>query len=292
MRFLDGLPDATRGVLWMAISSVFYALTFITVRELSHTFPVFELVFFRSAVGMLAMLPWLMRAGPGALRTTRWSIYGLRVVVTYTGMLCWFYGLANLPLADATALIFTSPFFTVMMLRLTMGERVGFRRWFAISIGFSGALVIIRPGFALVGLATMGLMYTAVAYGASNAATRALAMTENPNAVVFYMFTLVVPLAAIPAALVWVMPGWSDILLIVLFGVLSLVAMQCMTRALGAAPAGVVMPVFYLQLPFVAILAFAFFDEIPDIWIWLGGAIICGSAYYVARFESRRARTA
>ena len=244
MKFLAGLPAVTQGVLWMTIASFLYALVFVAVRELSHTFHVFEIVFFRATIGMLAMLPWLARSGVTALRTPRARLYGFRAVITYSGMVCWFYGLANLPLADATALLFTSPFFTVIMLAVFMGEHVGPRRWFAILCGFVGAVIIIRPGFAEIGIATAGVMYTAVAYGGSNAATRALATTENPNAVVFYMFTLVTPLALIPALATWITPGWSDVPLILGFGILSLVAMQCMTRALAAAPAAVSKPIF------------------------------------------------
>lgn len=290
MNAFSRLPGATRGLLWMTLSAVFYALTYVTIRELSLSFNVFELVFFRATVGMLAMMPWLMRAGIGTLRTTRAKVYGIRVVATYTGMLGWFYGLANLPLADATALMFTSPFFTVIMLWLALDERVGARRWFAICLGFAGALIIIRPGFAAVGLATFAVMYTAISYGASNAATRALALTENPNAVVFYMFALVVPISLGPAVATWDMPAWTDVPLILAFGILSLVSMQCMTRGLAAAPASVVMPVFYLQLPLVAILAFLWYGEQPDAWIWVGAAIICSGAYYIGRAETRHAR--
>ena len=280
-----------RGIAWMAASSLSYALTYITIRELSKDFPVVEISFFRAVLGMLAMLPWVLRAGPGALRTSRAKLYGFRAVITYTGMVCWFYGLANLPLTTATALMFTAPFFTVMMLAIGIGEEVGARRWGAIVVGFAGALVILRPGFVEMSLATLALCYVAVSYGASNASTRALALTENTNAVVFYQFALVVPLAAIPAALEWVTPRWADVPMILAFGVLSLISMQCMTRGLAHAPASVTAPLFYLQLPLVALLAFLWYLETPDIWVWVGSAAICGSGYFIVRTETRRRQT-
>ena len=283
------MPAVTRGVLWMLASSFFYALTYITVRELSHGFSVFEVSFFRAVVATIVMLPWLVRAGPGALRTTRIRLYGFRAVFTYSGMVCWFYGLANLPLADATALIFTAPFFAVLILSVAIGETVGPRRWIAIAVGFLGAMIIVRPGFAEISLATAAVMYTSIAYGGSNASTRALAITENPNAVVFYMFALVVPISALPAAFYWTWPHWSDAPMIVAFGVLSLVSMTCLTRSLAHAPAAIVMPIFYLQLPFVAILAYVRYGEAPGPFIWFGGVIICAAGYYIARSETRRA---
>jgi drug/metabolite transporter (DMT)-like permease len=284
------LPPALVGIAWMVLGCATYALCYATIRELTGTFSVFQITFFRAAIGVLVMMPWLARAGAGALRTGRWRLYGARAAVTYTGMVCWFYGLAHMGLADATALMFTAPFFTVIFLSLVVGERVGLARWTAIATGFLGALVIIRPGFAEVGLATAALIYVALSYGVTNAFTRMLALTESTNAVVFYMFALVLPLSLVPAVLTWTMPRPGDVPMILAFGVLSVAAMQCWTRALAAAPGAIVMPISYLQLPFVGLVAFAFYGEVPGWHIWLGGAIIVASSYTVARAEARRAR--
>lgn len=278
---------ALRGIVWMIAATVFYAFTFVTIRELSRDFSVVELSFLRASMGMLVMLPWLARAGLAALRTSRLGLYCVRAVTTYTGMVCWFHGLANVPLADATALLFTSPLFTVAFLAITLGERVGGRRLGAILLGFAGAMIVIRPGFSAMTWPVVALLYTTVAYGAVNAITRSLAMSEKANAVVFYQFALVVPVSAGPAAFDWITPGYGDLPLILAFGALSLISMQCFTRALGAAPAAVVMPVFYLQLPLVAAMAFVFYGEVPDIWVWVGGAVICFASYDIARGEVR-----
>jgi drug/metabolite transporter (DMT)-like permease len=274
----------------MIASSFFYAITFVTVRELAATFSVFQITFFRAVLGVIVMLPWLARAGVPALRTTRWRLYALRAIVTYTGMVCWFYGLKMLPLADATAIAFTAPLLAVVFLSFWIGERVGFARWIAIVVGFAGALVVIRPGVAALSLAAMGLLYTAVSYGFSSASTRVLATTENSNAVVFYMFATVLPLSIGPAFANWTMPGWVDAPLILLFGALSLVSMLCMTRSLAAAPGYVVMPMFYLQLPFVATLGLVLFDERTSLWTWVGAAVICASGYAIVWIEGRRKR--
>ncbi len=276
----------------MALSSLSYAFTYVTVRELSATFSVFELSFFRAALGMAVMLPWLMRAGAGALRTRRWRLYLLRAVLSYTGMLCWFFGLANLNLADATAIMFTAPLLSLVFLSVAIKEHVGAARWAAILCGFAGALIIVRPGILELSLAVGALAWTAVSYGASNAATRMLASTENSNAVVFYMFATMAPLSLGPAAAHWTTPGWADLPTILAFGVLSLISMQTMTRSLAAAPAAVSMPLFYLQLPFVAVLGFAFYGQTSDVWTWTGGAAICASGYFAVLIESRARRAA
>ena len=279
--------SSMRAVGWMSASSVSYAFTYVTVRELSASFSVYEIAFFRAALAMLVMLPWLMHAGRGALRTRRWRLYVFRAVISYSGMLCWFYGLAKLNLADATAIMFTAPLLSLVFLSVAIKEHVGAARWAAILCGFAGALIIIRPGIAELSLAAAALAWTAVSYGASNAATRMLASTENANAVVFIMFATMVPLSLGPAAAHWITPAWTDLPMILAFAVLSLISMQTMTRSLAAAPASVGMPMFYLQLPFVAVLGFAFYGQTSDLWTWIGGAVICASGYYVILRESR-----
>ena len=130
----------------MALSAIAYALTFVTVRALSETFSVYMLVMLRAAIGTAILTPWLYRSGVGVLRTTQARLYGLRAVIVYTGNLCWFYALATMPLADATALSFLMPVFTVIILAVWMRERLNGSRITALVLGLAGAFVIIRPG--------------------------------------------------------------------------------------------------------------------------------------------------
>jgi drug/metabolite transporter (DMT)-like permease len=212
-----------------------------------------------------------------------------RTVVSYSGMLCWFYALANMPLADATSLMFTLPLFTVLLARMFLGEHVGLDRWAATAIGFCGALIIIRPGFATVGLAAGAALYTALSYAGANAMTKSLVRTEDSNVVVFYNFALLGVIAVGPAIHAWQTPAWSDVSWILVFGVLSLVAQQCITRSFAAAPASVVTPFQFLKLPFVALIALMWFAEEPDPWTWLGALVIFASAYVIVRREARPA---
>lgn len=281
-------PSApVRGVLWMSLSSLMFAAGYLSVRQLSDTISHFELVLFRMAFGLAFMLPWLMRAGLAALRTTRHRDYVVRAVITYVGMISWFFALASLELAVATALIFTVPLFTVPLAGLVLKERIGFHRAAAIVTGFAGALVIVRPGIGGITLPVLAVVLTALTYAAANVATRSLTATEETNAVVFYMFALILPLSALPAALAWTTPGWADAPWIVALGATTAAGQQGFTRALANAPTGVVMPFFYLQLPFAALFGAVWFGEAPDAFVWLGAAVICGSGYYIARREVR-----
>jgi len=284
------LPQQTRAIVLMTVSAVAYALTFVTVRELSETFSVYMLVMLRAAIGTAILLPWLYRSGIGVLRTSQAKLYGFRVILVYTGNLCWFYALAKMALADATALSFLIPVFTAIILAVWMREHLSGPRIAALSLGLAGALIVIRPGFAEIGLATIGMLYTTVAYGGATAATRVLTYKDDPNVVVFYMFALNLPLALGPGIYHWTPPSASDWLLIGAFALLSLYSQIYMTRALALAEAVVVMPTFYLQLPLAAMFGFFLFGQVPEIWLIPGAALIIGGSYYSLWSEARRRR--
>ena len=286
------MPAASRGVVLMFLCAMCYALTFVAIRHLGETFSVWQLVLFRTALGTAVMLPWVVRSGIGALKTRRWLTYGLRGFAVYSGNLCWFYALSNITLAEATALSFTAPLFSVLILAVWLREKLDVLRLCALLLGIGGALVIIRPGFAEIHLATVGMVYTAIAYGAAIAMTRSLTQTENSSAVVFYMFAVNLPVAAVPGIVHWTAPAWADVPWIVAFGVLSLYSQRFMTKSLALAEAAVVMPSYYLQLPLVAALGFLIFDQMPEIWLVPGAALIIGGAYFSVWSESRKRRAA
>lgn len=272
----------------MFLSSMAYAFNFVSIRELSESFSAYQLVLFRTVFGTAAMLPWLFRFGLGSLRTRRWGLYGFRAAVVYTGNLSWFYALAHMDLADATALSFLAPLFTAGILALWLRERLDGPRIIALSLGLAGALVLVRPGFGFVGLATFAALYMALAYGAASAVIRALTQTEDHNAVVFYMFALNLPLALGPGIAHWSAPDWAHIPWITAFGAFSLLGQLFMTRSLACAEAAAVMPAFYLQLPLVALLGFLFFGQVPGLWVVPGAALIAAGGYLALRNEPRR----
>lgn len=283
------LPGPVAGVLWMASASVFYALVYVVVRNLTDALSVTQVVFFRALLGSAFMLPWLARAGLAALQTRRLKLYAIRVALAYAGTVGWMYGIAHMPLADANALMFTLPLFTVIFAALFLGERVGVHRWTATVVGFMGALIIIRPGLIEISLPALATLFAAAMFSLALVATKSLVATEAPNAVVFYLYTLMIPFAT-PAAIVdWAPLAWTLAPWLFALGVATIGAQQCSTRAFKAAPASVVIPLHFLQLPLIAALAFLALGQTVDIWTWAGAAVICASTYYIVRRERRTA---
>ena len=152
---LGHLPGPVRGVLWMMLSCLFYALIYVVVRGLAESFAVNQIVFFRAVLGSAFMLPWLFTAGLGALYTRRMPTYLWRMLFSYVGAVAWMYGIAGMPIADANALMFTMPLFTVILAAIWLAERPGIHRISATIVGFAGALIILRPGMIEISMAAL-----------------------------------------------------------------------------------------------------------------------------------------
>ncbi len=283
------MTNALRGVCWMISAALFFAALGSCGRALGDRFGAFEIVVLQTAISTLLMVPWLVMGGFRKLATRRYAAYGLRAVVGLLAMASMFYALQTVPIADAMALVYSAGLFTVLFAAVALREAVGIKRWTALAVGFAGALIIIRPGFVEFSWALVVMMVCALTFGAANVFTRFLATTEDANAVVFYNYFLM-GLLALPAALAdWRMPEWRDAPVILVLGVVTLMAQQSFTRSCGVAPPAIVMPAYYLLLPFAAAIGIFAFDELPDVWVWIGGAVICTSTYFITRADHRAA---
>ncbi len=278
---------AARGIAWMTFAAFFHATIVISARRISHL-PGIEIVFFQAVGTSICMLPWLIHAGNGALRTSNMAIHWARSAGATAGMTAMYYALRHMNVADVSALLFTVGLFTVALAALFLGEALDFRRAAAVVTGFCGAMIIIRPGFQDNAWPALAMLFVGLAFGAVNAATRFFAGSENTNAIVFYMYALMGLLTVLPTVVLWQTPAAGDIPWLIAMGLASTGAQQGMTRSFAAAPTAVVMPAYYLQLPLAALIGYLAFAEIPDFWIWPGAAIICGATWYIVRVDSAR----
>lgn len=285
------LPAPLRGALWMVSASAMFAgmigiIRFLAVRDELHPF---EIVFFRNLFGLAFMLPWLARAGFAGLRTRRIGLYTLRGVISLMAMLSWFWAVSVMPLAEAVALSFTTPIFATVLAVVVLHEVVRARRWTATLTGFLGAMIILRPGLHPLAPAALVVLFSAVAIAGAITCLKQLARTESANAIVTYMVLFLTPMSLIPALFVWTTPSWDSLFWLVALGGLATAAHGCVTRGFAAADASAIMPLDFVRLPFAALIGFVVFDEVPDIWTWIGAAVIFGASAYIAHRETRLA---
>jgi drug/metabolite transporter (DMT)-like permease len=283
----SALPGNTRGIFWMIFATAFYAATYATVRYLSKEgFETFQIVLFRSSLGIVFLLPWLFKSGIGVMKTNKVGTYTLRTGLNFGGMVLLMWALGNLELQTVTGLMFTTPLFTVLFVATILGEHVGLRRGSALVIGFIGAMVIIRPGFVELSWPMIGVVLTSAAYALVNVTTKTLSVTDSSSKIVLYVFIGMALLSLGPAIYTWNPVAWSHIPWIFALGVLSSLAIQGVTRALAAGEAAVVMPFNFMKLPFAAVLGVFLFSELPDLMTGVGALIIFVSTYYIARREA------
>lgn len=274
--------DAVRGALWMTGASMMIAASASCVRHLSGSFSAFELVFIRCALGTLFLLPWIARmARRGTLRTTRMPLYLLRTSLSYTGMVCVFYGLAHMIIGEVYALLFLVPLITIVLAVFLLKEKAGAEAWIACGVGFVGALIILRPGIIDVSLAAGAVLVTAITYAATNTCIKSLSRTDTPVQITIYGNLLALPIAFFPALYFWHTPTWQDVPWIFAMAAFQTCAGLFHARSVQAADARIVQPFNFLRLPASVLLAWYLFAELPSHWTWLGATLIFASSYYV-----------
>ena len=206
MSLAAGLPPAVRGALWMSAGAAFFAVMINLVRYLTDHFDPLQVVFFRNAFGLVAILPWLLREGLPALHTERLHLHVIRALVGVAAMLLWFNTLALMPLAEATALSFTAPIFTSILAVAFLGEIMRSHRVWAIILGFLGALLIVRPGVAAIDPVALLAIVTALVWGSGTVLLKYMSRTETTSAMVIYLPLFLTPISLLPAIFVWTWP--------------------------------------------------------------------------------------
>jgi drug/metabolite transporter (DMT)-like permease len=269
---------ALRGVGLMFIGTFFVAAMIGSIRHMSATLHPFEIALFRNLFALVVVLPWFYRYGIAPLRTQRFGLHVLRALFNIVAMLAFFYAVSVAPLSEVTALGFSSPIFATVLAALVLGEVVRPRRWAAIAIGFVGALIILRPGFASIGLGQMLALLSALAWSCALMVIKTLGRTDSSATIISYMGLLMVPLSLGPALLVWQWPAAHEWGWLLAIGVLGGLGQLCVTEALRQADTAVVMPIDFFKLIWVALIAYLAFAEHLDLYTWIGGGVIFASA--------------
>lgn len=284
------MSSAVRVAFWMLVSSIGFAAILVIVRELSETMPVIVLNFWRNIFAVLLFIPWILRTGTAGLKTQRLPLFTLRALFMVTSSIMLFYAAILIPIAEATAISFTSPLFATLLAALLLKEKVGWRRAMALAVGFAGVLVIMRPGVeaispgALIAIASSLLFAFVVIMG------KRLAATESPELVILLLSLLSLPISFVPALYVWDVPEGREWFWVIGLGVAANVNMYGIQRALGAGDTSLTQVFDFIRLPAAALAAWIAFREIPDPWMWAGAAIIFIAAVYTTRRESLQAK--
>ncbi|MFZ4409097.1 MAG: DMT family transporter [Paracraurococcus sp.] len=278
-------------MLWMLVSGLLFTGLNALLRTLAQQLDPFVAQFLRYAAGALVMLPFIWRAGLAAYRPKGLSGQLWRGAVHTSGLLLWFVAVPRVPMAEMTALGFTTPLFIMLGAILFLGERMVAARWIAALVGFAGVLVVVAPGLSGGGGA-YGLVMLAAAplFAASFLITKALTRRDSPQVIVVWQ-AITVTLFSLPFALsAWSWPTPLQWALFLCSGVIGSAGHFCMTRAISLADVSATQPVKFLELLWASAMGLAVWGDVPGSSTLLGGAIIFASTTWIARREARARR--
>jgi len=281
--------NLVKAVFWMIGALLSFTVMSVSVRELTSGMHAFEMLFIRSAIGTVLLAGVLCFKGWGLLRTARIGGHVFRNIIHFTGQTFWIFGIALLPLATVAAIEFTTPLWGTFLAVLFLGERMHRGRWLALTMGFVGILVILRPGLEVVSSGALIMLACAFCFGSTNVITKWLTRTENALAILFYMVAMQTAFGAIASTFVWVPVTASDWPWLVLLALTGLSAHYSIVRALGEADSAFVMPLDFLRLPIVAVVGFLLYAEAFELATLAGALLIFAGNYYSLRHESRLA---
>lgn len=281
-----------RGIFWMLVFALTMSFMWVFIRRISQDIHPFEIAFFRSLFGLIAVIPWFVKYGLQPLRTGRLGLLGLRGFLNTISMLGFFMALSITPVADVTALAFMAPIYATLFAMFYFREKVGLRRWSAILFGFVGTLVVLRPGFETIGTGQMLVIGSGVIWGACLVIIKVIGRTESSATITAYMTLFMAPMTLVPALFVWHWPSGEQFIWLVGIGILGGVGQMAMSESLRCAETHVVMPADFTKLIWVAAIGYLAFGEVPGLYVWLGGAMIFGSTAFIAYREHILGRVA
>ncbi len=285
----NGLAPNIRGAIWTVLAAALFSCMATLAKFLGGRLDHFQVTFFRTLTGLLFILPFLVGNGRQGWRTQRPGLHILRGLFGNLGMICGFYALIHMPLADANAITFARALFVVPLAVIFLSETVGTRRSVATVIGFLGVLIMLRPTGTIEPAALAAVSQAMLVAGAI-ICVKILSRTDPTVTLLFYSSIIGLLITAIPAAIVWQAPTMEEYLLLLAMGAFGVAAHNCFIRGYAVGEASAMAPFDYTRLLFAAIAGFIVFSEVPDEWTIVGAAIIVGSTLYIARREAQLGR--
>lgn len=268
-------PASPRAGAWMiALSALLFGLLGGVVKHLSATFPPDTIVFFRNAVGLLALVPFVHRAGLRSLATRHFFRHVTRAAAGLASMYLSFFAIGRLRLADAYVLSYTAPLFMPVIAKFWLKEKIPAHSLQALALGFVGVLLVMKPGTGVFQPVALAALASGFLGAVAQVGIRQLTETETSTAIVFYFGLLASGVSALPLAGSWrpvpaSLWGW-----ILLLGGLATVAQLIMTGGYRRSSPGRVGPLMYIAVAVAALLDWVVWHRRPDLLSAVGTALI------------------
>jgi drug/metabolite transporter (DMT)-like permease len=277
--------------MWMSGTITAFTAMAVAGREISFELDTFELMLYRSLIGLVLVLVIGRLAGTlHQIRRNRLKTHFFRNLAHFTGQNLWFFAIAVIPLAQVFALEFTSPIWVALLAHFALGERLNRIKSAAILFGFVGILMITRPWTSGISIGIAAAFISAIFFASTSIMTKALTRNESVTSIMFWLTGLQLVFGILCAGFDGdiALPSWQTAPWIFVVGLGGLLAHFCLTKALSVAPASIVAPIDFARLPIVALVGMILYNEALSIWVFLGAVVIFGANYANILSEKRR----
>lgn len=282
------------------------------IKLLSDRYPLYQIIFYRSVVGLLVVLVILrVEGGFGQLRTALWRLHIARgILVTLANML-FFAAIVALPLGEATALFFVAPLFSTMLSIPLLGEKVGVARWLAIVVGLIGVAIMTRPGTAVFTWVVVLPMAAALVYSLVNLLARMVGVREKASVMAVYAQVAFITISSLAGLAfgdgrydgsgvvsldflfrAWAWPDARDLALLLVCGLLAGVVAYTLSQAYRLADVSIIAPFEYALLPIAIFWGWLIWGDLPDMFAAAGIVLIIAAGIMIVWREARLRRSA
>jgi drug/metabolite transporter (DMT)-like permease len=280
-----------RGIALMLLGILMFSLNDVLGKWLVSTYSVGQLLLFRSAAALVVLSPFVWRSGlKGIWQPERPGLQAARVVFSTGELLLFYWSVVFLPLVDAMTYYLAAPIYVAALSPLLLGERVGWRRWVAIAIGFGGVVIALQPSAATLSPAALIPIAGSLAFALMLITGRQLKGVPDLG-LVFWQTAGAFAAGLVTAPFGWVNPGGRDLALLALLGIVSVGAHACVIRSLKLADAATVSPFQYTLLLWAILFGYLVFGDVPKPAMLAGAAIIIGAGLFIF-YREIRARSA
>ena len=280
---------ALKGIMYMIFSMTIVPLMDGIAKFLSTKYPIIEIVWARYFFHLLFLFPIVLyQYRHLALVSKQPFLQIIRGGLLLSSTIFFFAAISEVPLVDALALVFISPILVTILSPKLLGEKVGFRRWLAVSVGFIGALIIIKPGLNELSSGTMYALFAGLIYSLYIVTTRKLSGSAPPLITLTYTALLGAIIMSIWVPFVWITPSGFDLTLMATMGSFAALGHLFLIKAFEHASASLLAPFGYSEIIMATLVGFIFFNDFPTKTTWIGVGIIIITGIYISVRENKR----
>ena len=256
------------------------------VKYLSNDLNPFTICFFRCLIGLIIVLPFIIKNKFKAIKSKNIKLQFYRSFINVISMITWFSAIGIMHLEKATALGFTTPLFTTILAVIILREVIRAHRITALFIGFLGVLIIIRPGYLPIESGTLLMLIASFSFSIVLIMVKKLSDIDSSLTIIFYHLLFMTPLTFIIAIFFWEGINFSQFFIFVLMGSAGLISHWCLAQAFKLSDTTFIMPFQFTKLIWASFIGYIIFAESPDKWTWFGGIVIFASVIYITYREA------